>query len=313
VRGRAVCFALALLAAGPAAADEAYITSQNGDDLGILDLTSRMVVAHIKIEGKPAGIAMARDGARAYVTSTNGKRITAVDCLARKAAGSLALPDEPMGIAVSADGRFVYAAGFFQGHLYKIDAQTLKILADVVIGGTPSGLAMTPDGSTLLVTKRDAGELALIDPATLGTLALIPVGNRPYGVIADEHGRAYTANVYGDDVSVVDLAARKVAGTVPVGKRPYVIALADGKGFVSDQYEGKVAVFDLKTLQPITHIAVGDYPDGIQASFDGKSVYAVNWESNDVSVIDTASLKVVATIPVGESPRSFGTFLRKTP
>jgi YVTN family beta-propeller protein len=183
----------------------------------------------------------------------------------------------------------------------------------VVIGGTPSGLAMTPDGGTLLVTKRDAGELALVDPATLGTLALIPVGNRPYGVIADEQGRAYTANVYGDDVSVVDLAARKVVGTVPVGKRPYVIALADGKGFVSDQYEGKVAVFDLKTLQPIARIPVGDYPDGIQASFDGKSVYAVNWESNDLSVIDTASLKIVATIPVGDSPRSFGTFLRKTP
>jgi YVTN family beta-propeller protein len=100
---------------------------------------------------------------------------------------------------------------------------------------------------------------------------------------------------------------------VPVGKRPYVIALANGKGFVTDQYEGKVAVFDMKTLQAISRIAVGDYPDGIQASFDDKTVYAVDWESDDVSVIDTATLKVIATIPVGDSPRSFGTFLRKAP
>jgi YVTN family beta-propeller protein len=91
------------------------------------------------------------------------------------------------------------------------------------------------------------------------------------------------------------------------------VALAGGRGFVTDQYEGKVAVFDLATLQPIARIAVGDYPDGIEASFDGKSVYVVDWESNDVAQIDVASLKVVATMPVGDSPRSFGTFLRRSP
>jgi YVTN family beta-propeller protein len=112
---------------------------------------------------------------------------------------------------------------------------------------------------------------------------------------------------------VVDLAARKQIATVPVGKRPYVIALAKGRGFVTDQYEGKVAVFDLATLQPVTRIPVGDYPDGIEASFDGTKVYAVNWESNAVSEIDTTSLTVTATMPVGDSPRSFGTFLRRAP
>ena len=81
----------------------------------------------------------------------------------------------------------------------------------------------------------------------------------------------------------------------------------------TDQYEGKVQVFDLSTLKPVTRIATGDYPDGIEASFGGKSVYVVNWESDSVSQIDVASLKVVATMDVGDSPRSFGTFLRKTP
>ena len=144
--------------------------------------------------------------------------------------------------------------------------------------------------------------------------AEIAVGQRPYGVIVDAEGRrAYAADVYGDDVSVVDLVARKQVGSVAVGKRPYVVALAGGKGFVTDQYEGKVAVFDLTTLKPLARVAVGDYPDGIQASLDGREVYAVNWESNTLSVIEVASLKVVATIEVGDSPRAFGTFLRPTP
>ena len=139
-------------------------------------------------------------------------------------------------------------------------------------------------------------------------------GKRPYGVIVDAEGRrAYVADVYGDDVSIVDIAGRRQVGRVAVGKRPYVVALAGGKGFVTDQYEGKVAVFDLATGSQITRIAVGDYPDGIQASFDGREVYVVNWESDTLSVLDVANLKVVATIEVGDSPRAFGTFLRRTP
>ena len=72
-------------------------------------------------------------------------------------------------------------------------------------------------------------------------------------------------------------------------------------------------VFDVKSLQPVVRIATGDYPDGIETSFDGKSVWVVNWESDTLSQIDVASAKVVTTIEVGDSPRSFGTFLRKTP
>lgn len=309
--------AVALL--GRARADEAYITDQNGNDVSVLDLAAKKVVATIKVGGKPAGIAMAHDGRHAYVSSTNGKYVSDIDTATRAVVGKLDLPDEAVGIAIGKTDRFVYAVGFFKGTLFKIDARTgdgktMKVVATAEIGGTPSGIAMTPDGKTLVITKRDADQMALVDADTLRVEGTVGVGHRPYGIIVDAEGkRAYMADVYGDDVSVVDLEARKLAGTVKTGKRPYVVALAAGKGFVTDQYEGKVAVFDLATLQPITRVAVGDYPDGIEASFDRKSIYVVNWESNTVSRIDTASLKVTATMDVGDSPRSFGTFLRRTP
>ena len=40
-------------------------------------------------------------------------------------------------------------------------------------------------------------------------------------------------------------------------------------------------------------------PWGIALAPDGKKLYTANGESNDVSVIDTGSLKVIATIPAG--------------
>ena len=47
---------------------------------------------------------------------------------------------------------------------------------------------------------------------------------------------------------------------------------------------------------------VGARPWGIGLTSDGKFLYTANGSSNDVSVIDTASLNVVSTIRVGKSP-----------
>ncbi len=71
-------------------------------------------------------------------------------------------------------------------------------------------------------------------------------------------------------------------------------------------------MFDLATLQPVKRITVGDYPEGIEATADGKRIVVANWESNTLSVIDAAELKVVGEVKVGDGPRAFGTFLRRT-
>lgn len=49
-------------------------------------------------------------------------------------------------------------------------------------------------------------------------------------------------------------------------------------------------------------IAVGNNPDGIAVTADGRFAYVTNFLSNNVSVIDTAANTVVATIPVGTGP-----------
>ncbi|MGH6794844.1 MAG: YncE family protein, partial [Methylocella sp.] len=67
----------------PASATEAFITDQTGDEVSVLDLESKEVVARIPVLGKPAGIAMAGDGRTAYVTSTEGKYVSVIDTASR--------------------------------------------------------------------------------------------------------------------------------------------------------------------------------------------------------------------------------------
>ncbi len=50
-------------------------------------------------------------------------------------------------------------------------------------------------------------------------------------------------------------------------------------------------------------------PYGIDVNRIGTRVYVANGSSNNVSVIDTATNTVVATVAVGNSPAAFGKFI----
>ena len=78
LRALAVVF-LAPLLVGAASADEAFVPNQSSGDLTIVDLGAMTPAATLPIGGKPAGIAVSRDGARAYVTSPEGHFVSVVD------------------------------------------------------------------------------------------------------------------------------------------------------------------------------------------------------------------------------------------
>ncbi|GJD50305.1 Virginiamycin B lyase [Methylobacterium crusticola] len=308
---------LALLAggapvpAGPARAEEAFVTAQNADAVDVIDLDGLRVVATIPVPGAPAGIALSPDRSRAYVTAPEGKALVVIDAAARRVERTVPLGGGPLGVGVNPVSGAVYVADWYARRLWQVNPGTLAVEAEIAVGTSPSGLAATPDGRWLVAADRDDDALSLVDTATRQRVAVIPVGTRPFGVtVAPDGARAYAANVGSNDVSVVDLAARREIARVPVGERPYAVALAGGRAFVTDQYGGTVSTFDTATLAPGPRLTVGDYPEGIQASRDGRRVYVANWESNTLSVIDVAGLSVTATVRTADGPRAFGLFVR---
>src|SRR5205823_3033802 len=89
-------------------------------------------------------------------------------------------------------------------------------------------------------------------------------------VVVNPNGtRAYVANAFSSDVSVIDTSTNTVVATVTVRSAPYGVAIAP----------------------------------------DGTRVYVANTLSNNVSVIDTSTNTVVATVPVENGPRPLGNFI----
>ncbi len=100
------------------------------------------------------------------------------------------------------------------------------------------------------------------------------------------------------EILVVDANSGKKLGTV-AADGAHGVALAAGKGFITNGRAGTVTLFDPQSLKPIQDIKAGENPDAIIYDPGSKDVIVMNGRSNDVMVIDPASLKVTHTIPLG--------------
>jgi YVTN family beta-propeller protein len=115
------------------------------------------------------------------------------------------------------------------------------------------------------------------------------------------------------NVVVFDADTRKIITRIPVEVSPYQTLLSpDGKRlFVSNWSSDSVSVIDTETNQVIRTIAVGDNPNDMKLSADGRLFVACS-NDNTVHVIDTKALRVIERIsttltpmaPTGSTPNA---------
>ena len=223
-----------------------------------------------------------------------------------------------LGIAVSADGSRIVTVDSSSGFLDVI--QGGRLVKQVWVQGQTTDVALSPDGSTAVVTDSQVGQssgvLVVVDLATSAVTARIPVGSGPTGVAVSHDGHlAYvsdTGYINQGNIDVVDLNRDLVVATVPVGEQPAGLVLSpDGSRlYVAEAYlylplpppskstqSGHVDVIDTTTLTVSETVPVGVAPLFDTLSPDGQTLAVGNYGSNDVTLIDTASL-ATRNIPV---------------
>jgi YVTN family beta-propeller protein len=147
--------------------------------------------------------------------------------------------------------------------------------------------------------------------ATHHVVAEIPTGSSAAGMtFAARSGRLYVANVFSDDVSVIDPRTRRVVDTVPlVGGTTCAHPLSVGYDkrrdivYVSCQQYTKATAIDARTDTQIGEpIEVGSSPFSIVYDSRNGDIYIAIAHNNEVVVVDGNSRVVTAHIPVGEAP-----------
>jgi YVTN family beta-propeller protein len=129
---------------------------------------------------------------------------------------------------------------------------------------SPEYVALTPDGKTLYVTAATAKKIVKIDSATDQVVAEWTLKANPSGIAVATNGTLY------------------ITGGAEEGK----LFKVNAAGKTTDSLE------------------IGHTPLAPVVSADGKTVYVLNRFNNNVMVVDTDNMKIVATIPVVREPHA---------
>ena len=154
----------------------------------------------------------------------------------------------------------------------------------------PAGLAVSGDGQRLYVAFNLSNRLAEIDLATGKVLRLFDTGIAPYDVVL-AGAKAYVSNWGGRRPKPGDL-------TGPAGRGTEV--KVDSVRYVAN--EGSVTVIDLAAGKVLPEIIVGLHSSALALTPNRRHLVVANATSDNLSVIDTRTDKVIETIWVKQSP-----------
>lgn len=139
-------------------------------------------------------------------------------------------------------------------------------------------------------------------------LATIPVGEYPHGLRPSPDGRwVCVANVKSKTLRVIDTQSNIKIADIKVGERPVQVGFSpDGKYvYFSLNGENALGKVEVATCSMVGKVSVGVGPVQIFVTPDNKYVLVANQgtkenPSTTVSIVDTATFKVVSTIKTGE-------------
>jgi DNA-binding beta-propeller fold protein YncE len=109
---------------------------------------------------------------------------------------------------------------------------------------------------------------------------------------------------HGTEIKVMDADTGVLITNITGLKQDHGVAVATefGRGFISDGAEGKVVIFDLKTLKVTGEAKADKDADSIVYDPFSKRVFVMDGDPHNSTVIDAKSGSVVGTIDLGGGP-----------
>jgi DNA-binding beta-propeller fold protein YncE len=234
---------------------------------------------------------------------------------------TLTIEGTPHELAISPDRKTAYIPNYGDGvygrnpnpghTIAVIDLASRKVRANIDISPyvAPHGLQVDAKG-TLYASCDISRKLVAIDPKTLQvTDAIDTEGTGHWVAVLPNGSKAYVANKNDRPfVSVIDLRAKKMIGTVPMPKGTQgIVASSDGKQVLAmDLALPRIAVIDTATDAIVDEIALTISTKGAwgaKYSLDGSTLVVVSVNDRTATLLNTADWRAPQTVlKVGSAP-----------
>jgi YVTN family beta-propeller protein len=228
---------------------------------------------------------------------------------------SLPLGDLPLNMAVSSSKKFIAITNNGQSvqSIHLIDVKTEKIIDNVVIPRSWYGLKFSGDEKFLYASAGNDNmilkyallnnKLVLKDSIVLGKKW--PEKISPAGIEIDDVKKImYVVTKENNSLYLVDLSTKEIKRQYQLNGEAYACLLSPDKRslYISCWGCDKLLIFDTGRKSIINEIPVGDNPNELCLSRNGKYLFVANANDNSVSVIDIRNKKVIETLDAALHP-----------
>jgi YVTN family beta-propeller protein len=312
------------------------VLSKQERTLAIVDPTTLKVIARMPSGPDPHEVVTSSDGRFAYISNYGSgayNTITVADLSAQKTLRAIDLG------ALRGPHGLDYAGGklYFSAESNKVigsyDPATDKV--DWVMGTGQDRTHMVivwPDLNRIATTNASSATASILEKSTgtppgpggppnrppsppNWTQTVVSVGKGAEGFDVSPNGKEiWVANAQDGTVSVIDVAAKKVAATLDasvLGANRLKFT-PDGKLVLVSTLRGPdLTVLDAATRREVKRIKIGSGAAGIQMQPDGARVFVSCTPDNYVAVLDLKTLAVTGHIDAGKEPDGLAWAIRR--
>jgi YVTN family beta-propeller protein len=190
-----------------------------------------------------------------------------------------------------------------------VDTTNGKVIGAIEGLARCHGIIIAPDGKTGFVSDGGANDVVVFDTSNFATLTKIPAGTNPDGMAYEgSTNTVWAFNGASKNVTVIDVASRKVVGTVALpGKPEFPQSDDQGTVFVNIEDKNSIVRLDAKTekITATWPLAGCDSPSGLAFDKQGGRLFSV-CDGKKMVVTDSRTGKSLATPTIGDGPDAAG-------
>ncbi|MFC4933072.1 YVTN family beta-propeller repeat protein [Massilia sp. GCM10023247] len=324
----------ALAQAAPAPQDRVYTADQNSNTVSVIDPSTNALLGQIRLGNQRPdilsplykgqinvhGLGFSPDHRTLIAISNGSNSVSFIDTATNKVKGVAYIGRSPHEGFYRRDGREVWVVVRGENYVSVIDPKTFKETRRIEVAPGPGMVLFHPDGKRAFVVSSFSPVVSVIDVRSHKVIRTIDVVSpfSPFLQFTPDGGELWMTHKDVGKVTRIDTGSMQVKEVFDTGMITNHLSFANTAAgtlaYVSIGGENAVKVYRTgPRAELVTTIPVGALPHGMWSSDDGSRVY-VGLENGDaVDVIDTASNKVVARVPVGQAPQALVYVSRAVP
>lgn len=297
-------------------------SAQGNGSLSVIDTEKNAVTATIPVRRLPYFVDVDPSGDVAYVANSGSNSVSVIDLKTRQEIETAPVGDGPGEARIAPDGKSLVVSNRAGNSVTVLGPngsnRDWKVRATLTGCAGATDVAILKDSSKAFVACSAGHQVMVVQLAKAAEAgvaarqdaveAMLDVGRAPVHVaLKPDGGEVFVSNFESNTISEITATTDDVSGAYTMGSHP-ARGLVSGDNtllYVSNFDSQEVTVYSIDDGKRVSlPIRVGDGPDAMVFSSNGKLLFVVDARSGDVAVVRTSDRSLFTLLPSGRQPNA---------